>query len=40
MNPFNGPAGPTQAPGLRYERVPGTQVIRVINQVTYRGMRT
>ncbi len=34
MNPFK-PQAPTIAPGLKFERVPGTQVIKVLNQVAY-----
>jgi len=30
MNPFK-PVTPTVAPGLKFERVPGTQVIKVLN---------
>ena len=33
-DPFE-PITPTVAPGLKFERVPGTQVIKVLNQVAY-----
>lgn len=33
-DPFK-PLTPTVAPGLKFERVPGTQVIKVLNQVAY-----